>query len=204
MTAEWAMVWITAVYVIATCAICYFNYQSTKATKAQLTEMQRQFYAANRPIVTVEVIYERRLVWGLRFSNRGNQTAFNTEIELNDDFIHSLPDKEFRDLVRANNGKVRTIGVGQHHDIYFAGNNYRALREKPAVYGKIRYRGNDSSLYVEDFCIEMQDYAVFFSINSETEELIKKIDDQTSVLRHIQSSMETIAENSRKGDHLDA
>ena len=33
MSADWAMVWITVVYVIATCVICYFNYQSAKANQ---------------------------------------------------------------------------------------------------------------------------------------------------------------------------
>lgn len=43
MSADWALFWITLVYVIATCAICYFNYQSAKATREQVEEMKRQY-----------------------------------------------------------------------------------------------------------------------------------------------------------------
>ena len=42
MTAEWAMVWITVVYVLATCAICWANLRSAKASKDQLAEMKRE------------------------------------------------------------------------------------------------------------------------------------------------------------------
>lgn len=48
MTADWAMVWITLVYVIATCAICYFNYQSAKASREQLAESQEQYKESKR------------------------------------------------------------------------------------------------------------------------------------------------------------
>lgn len=209
MSAEWVMVLITAVYVIATCFICWANIKSANASKAQLAEMQRQFYAANRPIVTVEIIYEKRLWWGLRFSNRGTQTAFNTEIELCDSFIDSLPDERFRNAVSSNNGKIRTIGVGQHYDLFFARNDYRKVENKPAIVGKIRYRGNDSAVYVEDFCIEMQDYAVFYSIPSETEDLVSGIEKQTDVLKRIQFTLEAIAEGTgqtdfKEGDSSDA
>ena len=47
---------VTAVYVVATIFICWANIQSANASKAQLKEMQRQFYSINRPIVSVEIV----------------------------------------------------------------------------------------------------------------------------------------------------
>ena len=78
---------VTAVYVVATIFICWANIQSANASKAQLKEMQRQFYSINRPIVSVEIVYLRRVFWALRFTNHGTQTAFNTKIILDSDFI---------------------------------------------------------------------------------------------------------------------
>lgn len=43
MTADWALFWVTLVYVVATCVICYFNCQSTNATRDQVKEMKRQY-----------------------------------------------------------------------------------------------------------------------------------------------------------------
>ena len=52
---------ITVVYVVATIFICWANIQSANASKAQLKEMQRQFHSINRPIVSVEIFYLRRV-----------------------------------------------------------------------------------------------------------------------------------------------
>lgn len=41
--ADWVMVFITFVYVIATIYMCFFSYKSTKITAAQLQETMRQF-----------------------------------------------------------------------------------------------------------------------------------------------------------------
>ena len=43
VSADWAMVWITAVYVVATCFICWANIKSAAATKEQVVEMKRQY-----------------------------------------------------------------------------------------------------------------------------------------------------------------
>ena len=66
--ADWAMVVLTGIYVIATIFICRFNYGATQASKEQAAEMRRQYDEDNRPYITVELIYERRAFFGLRFS----------------------------------------------------------------------------------------------------------------------------------------
>ena len=104
---------VTAVYVVATIFICWANIQSANASKAQLKEMQRQFYSINRPIVSVEIVYLRRVFWALRFTNHGTQTAFNTKIILDSDFIESLSEPRFLKIVKDNNNKIRTIGINQ-------------------------------------------------------------------------------------------
>ena len=48
MDAEWVMVWITVVYVIATILICYANLKSARATREQVAESKRQFEESKR------------------------------------------------------------------------------------------------------------------------------------------------------------
>ena len=62
------MVVLTAIYVLATILICYYNYGATKASRDQAAEMRRQYEEDNRPYITVELIYERKAFYGLRFS----------------------------------------------------------------------------------------------------------------------------------------
>ena len=57
---DWAMVVLTAIYVLATILICYYNYGATKASRDQAAEMRRQYEEDNRPYITVELIYERK------------------------------------------------------------------------------------------------------------------------------------------------
>ena len=93
MITDWLMVVITLVYVVATIFICRANIQSAKAAKVQMEESRKQFYATNRPIVSVEIVYLKRSFWVLRFTNHGCQTAFNTKIILDESFINSVEEK---------------------------------------------------------------------------------------------------------------
>lgn len=45
---DWVMVIITAIYVVATCAICWANIKSAKATKEQVSESKRQYEETSR------------------------------------------------------------------------------------------------------------------------------------------------------------
>lgn len=64
---DWAMVVLTAIYVLATILICYYNYGATKASRDQAAEMRRQYEEDNRPYITVELIYERKVFYGCVF-----------------------------------------------------------------------------------------------------------------------------------------
>ena len=54
MNADWVMVIITGIYVIATIFICLANIKAANASKEQLREMQKQFAETNRPVVELE------------------------------------------------------------------------------------------------------------------------------------------------------
>ena len=82
MTAEWVMVIITGIYVIATIFICLANIKAANASKEQLREMQKQFAETNRPVVELEFHYSRRSWYIARFIYRGNLTAHHVNINL--------------------------------------------------------------------------------------------------------------------------
>lgn len=184
---------ITVVYVVATIFICWANIQSANASKAQLKEMQRQFYSINRPIVSVEIVYLRRVFWALRFTNHGTQTAFNTKIILNSDFIESLNEPTYKKAVKNNNGKVRTIGVNQSYDLFIGANGFRTRDSQVPIKGQVIYRGINESVYAEDFEIETQNYATFFSVNSDIEDLIEKLKEQNGELKKISHAIQVLA-----------
>ena len=188
---DWLMVVITGIYVIATIFICIANIKSANAAKLQTSEMKRQFFEINRPNISVEVVYLKRAFWVLRFTNNGTQTAFNTKIILDEKFINSVEEK-IQPILRENNGRIRTLGVNQSYDLYFGTNEYPSLENKVNIMGKTIYRGCNDSLYSETFSIETENYATFFSVNTEMEDLIKKISEQNTELDKINHSLENI------------
>lgn len=185
MTTDWLMVIITFVYVVATILICVFNAKSAKAAREQTEQMRLQFLQTNRPIVTVEIVYLKRLFWVLRFTNHGAATAFNTRITLNQDSIDSLPEENFRRIVNDEVKKIRTIGVNQHYDIFFGGEGFRAMNKGTPITGRVSYRGTPEAIFAEDFRIEISDYATFFSVDSELEEIKNALKEQTKELERI-------------------
>ena len=200
---DWIMVVITIVYVIATIFICRANIKSAKAAQKQTEEMQRQFYATNRPNISVEVVYLKRAFWVLRFTNNGTQTAFNAKIVLDDTFISSVED-EIQPILKENNGRVRTLGVNQSYDLYFGTNEFRILTPKENIRGTITYRGYDSSIYSEDFEIETENYATFFSVKSEMEDIIGRLDKQNNELKNIRYTLERIENNTLPDEPLNS
>lgn len=190
MLTDWLMVVITAIYVIATIFICIYNGKSANAAKTQTEELKKQFYMANRPILAVEIVYIRKAFFALRFTNNGNQTAFNTTFDINQDFIDSLNENKFKELLEKDKGKIINIGVGQHYDLFFGTNEFLKLEKKVHISGRMIYNGNYSSTYAEDFIIETQKYATFLSVNTDGDDIKDEIKKQTIAIKKISQIME--------------
>lgn len=109
---DWIMVLITAVYVIATIVICRANIKAADASRAQLVEMKRQYAEENCPIIELEFLYLQRTWYVVRFINHGKQTAQHVKIMLAQEFIDSLPEPKFRDMLEKQKAKECIIGVG--------------------------------------------------------------------------------------------
>lgn len=184
---------LTFLTVVATFITCWCSYKSTKATQAQVHEMKRQFNEANRPNIEVEFLYVKRVFYGLRFVNRGKCTAQQVEICLDSDFIDSIAEKSFSDLLKKQKGKLCVIGVGQHYDLFFGSNEYRKNPLKVPAKGLVRYKAN-GNFYVSEFYIDLENYATIYSTNSEQEDLIKVLKEQTSELKALNQELSNIGQ----------
>lgn len=194
--ADWAMVVLTAIYVLATIFICYFNYGSTKASREQAAEMRRQYEEENRPYITVELIYERKAFYGLRFSNHGKRLADHVRIQLDQAFVDSLNEPSFRATLERTKGKECIIGIGQHYDLYFGTNKFRENTEKSALSGQVTYQ-DGSRTYTEAFSIDFDSYATFFSVNSAADDFVKEMRAQTKELKGIKEALQQLVEISQ-------
>lgn len=197
MTADWAMVLITFVYVVATCFICYFNHQSAKASREQLAEMKKQFDEENRPIIEVEFIYERRTWYGIRFVNHGRRTAQDVSIQLSQAFIDSLPKENIRSLLSKQKDKKCIIGVGQHYDLYIGGNELRGNPNMVPATGLIVYQ-SDGKKYSRDISVDLDNYMTFFSIDNDHDDLMKVLKEGTCELKRISAAIDN--QNTRNDD----
>lgn len=171
---DWLMVIITLVYVVATIFICWANIKSAKSSKEELAEMKRQYAEENRPRIEVEFCYEKRTWYIVRFVNHGKLTAQHVKIELDEDFIDSIPEQDFKNILRRQKNKECIIGVGQHYDLYISSNELRGNPNMKPVTGKFSYEDAEKRGYESEIYIDLEDYATFFSSTSE-EPIVKEI-----------------------------
>lgn len=110
--AEWLMVILTFVYVIATIAICIFNYKSAKATREQIAESKRQFEEVNRPYVNIVFEIVKGGLACLIISNNGSKIAENVKININKNFLDLLNEQDRKQIMKFTSESI-VIGINQ-------------------------------------------------------------------------------------------
>lgn len=198
MTAEWVMVIITGIYVIATIFICLANIKAANASKEQLREMQKQFAETNRPVVELEFHYSRRTWYIARFVNRGNLSAQHVKINLDQEFIDSLPEESMRKELERIKGKECIIGAGQYYDLYIGSNKLRGNPNLKPLTGTIEYKAQGET-YQSDLFVDLEHYMTFFSSTTDEEGLLKtmkKIGDELKGIKQILSAQSANEEDS--------
>ena len=183
------MFWITFIYVIATIAICYFNYCSAKASRDQLEEMKKQQKENNRPIIVIEVVHINRAILGFRLTNEGNRIANDVSVDLSDEFIQSIEEHTFKTLLINQKGKKCIIGAGRHYDLFFGSNEYLKNENKVTASGVISYMDNAHQEYKESFSIDLYDYATMFSVDGHEEKIEKLLKEQNQKLEAISKNI---------------
>ena len=189
--AEWFLVAITAVYVVATIFISKHNNRTSRATLDMLEESKRQFNEENRPIITVELILEKRAFYAIRFTNNGKRSASHVRVEFQQVFLDSIIEAKTLTLLEVQKGRELVISVGQHYDLPIGTNRYFTHDKEMPVTGTLFYQ-HGAKMYKEPFSIDVVNYATFFSVKSETEDLIKKIDEQNKELKRIADTLNEI------------
>ena len=198
MTADWVMVIITGVYVIATIFICWANIKAANASKEQLREMQREFAETNKPNIELEFHYSRRTWYIARFVNRGSLSAQHVKINLDQEFIDSLPEESMKKELERIKGKECIIGAGQHYDLYIGSNKLRGNPNMKPLTGTIEYKAQGET-YQSDLYVDLENYMTFFSSTTDEEDLLKsmkKIGDELKGIKQILSIQSTKKEES--------
>lgn len=170
---DWLMVIITAIYVIATIIICYFNGKSAKAAKMQTDEMIRQYNLANRPNVTIHFDIIRSGLLCFIIENEGTSPAHNVRIKINKDFLEGMNDEvdknrlenlESSELYLASKQKMYILLGGQPEFSKLAQN----VAEIDILYDE----------YEEHTTIDLNQYGMFLVYSSPLEDIsqyMKKI-----------------------------
>lgn len=186
------MVSITFVYAVVTGLILIANNKSAKIAKEQVDEMQREFEESNRPRIEVELQLINRCAIVLRFCNNGRLTAKHVRIAFDDECIDSLPEKEFAEQLRNQKGKECIIGAGQHYDM-FLGTRALIKAEKKPIEGYFTYTYNDCDKTItEDFYIDIDNYNTFFTMDDDTDKLLKTLREHTKEIKGIKEVLEKI------------
>lgn len=189
---DWLMVSITIVYAVVTGLILIANNKSAKIAKEQVDEMQREFEESNRPRIEVELQLINRCAIVLRFCNNGRLTAKHVRIAFDDECIDSLPEKEFAEQLRNQKGKECIIGAGQHYDM-FLGTRALIKAEKKPIEGYFTYTYNDCDKTItEDFYIDIDNYNTFFTMDDDTDKLLKTLREHTKEIKGIKEVLEKI------------
>lgn len=188
MNAEWIMVVITGIYVVATIFICWANIRTANVSKEQLKEMQKQYAETNRPLIELEFHYSRRTWYIARFVNHGNMAAQHVKINLDQDFIDSLPGESFRRELNRIKGKECIIGTGQKYELFIGNNDLRGNPNMKPLTGTIEYEAQ-GQVYKSDLFVDLEHYLTFYSATTEEEETLNSLKGINNELKGIKQTL---------------
>ena len=163
---DWLMVIITAIYVVATIIICYFNGKSAKAAKIQTDEMIRQYNLANRPKVTIHFDIIRSGLLCFVVENEGTSPAHNVSIRINQDFLNGVDEEIERNRLEKLASSELYLASKQKMFICLGGQPlFTALAQNKAEID-ISYDG-----YEEHTSIDLNQYGMFLVYSSPLEDI---------------------------------
>lgn len=163
---DWLMVIITAIYVVATIIICYFNGRSAKASKIQTDEMIRQYNLTNRPKVTIHFDIIRSGLLCFVVENEGASPAHNVSIRINQDFLNGVNEEIEKKQLKGLASSEIYLASKQKMYICLGGQpQFSALAQNIAEID-ISYDG-----YEEHTSIDLNQYGMFLVYSSPLEDI---------------------------------
>ena len=193
MSANWAMVIITAIYAVTTIIILIVNWKSSKAAQEQVIEMRREFEEENRPIIEVEIVWIERIAIALRFVNRGRHVAEHVRIDLDQDFIDHIPEAAFALQLKEQREKECIIGVAQTYDLLIGTAKLIQDQDKKPIKGRVNYTYGECQ-YEKEFCVDLENYMTYFSVEGHEEKLRKLLVEQNRELGKLGESVNTVSQ----------
>lgn len=198
---DWIMVIITAVYVIATIAICVFNYKSAQASQNQIKESQKQFEEMYRPHIVAGIKIESDVFMCLYIKNIGNDVADNIEIAINQDWLGLINEEEYLDPLQELISERFMLVPGQEivraftYVIVGVGNSWLDVFNKHPVEICISYNKQNTSIsYNDKFVYNIKLFRSMFKEKEEHEKEIKKI---SKSLKSIASASDKIVTHTK-------
>lgn len=193
---DWLMVAITAVYVIATIAICWANIKSAKATREQLEESKRQFDENNRAFITVTFEIIRSGLVVLNIQNWGHQIAQDVKIQIDDKFLDNLPNERDKEHVKTLCESSFVLGIGKSWYICLGSHLELAKMGEEVLNIQIQYK-DIKSTYKEMTSIDLTQYFWSMIYDSPTEDLYQET---KKISKSIQSMDKSIQRLQKKID----
>ena len=188
---DWIMVIITAIYVIATIIICYFNGKSAKASKEQAEiakkqteEMIKQYNLTNRPLVTIRFDIIRSGLLCFIVENEGPLPAHDVQVSINEDFIENLPDESVKNSFRKLKESKLYIASHQKMTLLIDGQLVFSKIAEKVAYIQIKYDG-----YVEETEIDISQYGMLMIYTSATEDISQHIKKNTEQSKKFYDSL---------------
>ena len=176
---DWIMIIITAVYVIATILICYYNAKSAKAAKKQTDELIYQRLQSERPYISIHFDIIRSGLMCFVIENYGTQPAFNLNINLNDKFIENICDSGAKEHFKKLKSSNIFVGVNQRLHIFLDSQLHcKEIAQEKAIFN-LTY--NDK--YKDEIIIDIEQYGFMLVYTSPTEDIsqhLKKIKEESS------------------------
>lgn len=163
---DWLMVIITAIYVVATIIICYFNGKSAKAAKMQTDEMIRQYSMTNRPKVTIHFDIIRSGLLCFVIENEGTSPAHNVSIKINKDFLDGLDEEVEKDCLEKMAGSELYLASKQKIYILLGGQPQFSKLAQNVAEIDIAYDG-----YEEHTSIDLNQYGMLLVYSSPLEDI---------------------------------
>ena len=173
MLTDWLMVIITAIYVVATIFICFFNgksakaaHEQTEASRQQTKEMIDQYNAVNRPIVTVRFDIIRSGLMCFVIENEGPQPAKDVRVLINQEFIDNISNEDERKMLNDLNNSIFFLASKQKITVLLGGNTSFANIAKEVAKIDISY-----DRYNEHTEIDINQYRFLLIYNSPIEDI---------------------------------